>query len=245
MMSQTLTLISSLRDIAGIGGGEISYSFRCSSHRGAFLILKDHATKASFGPNVRFEEYMLQNHDSWYAFATDPSTLGIRCEREDIVLVRGTMKTSAWTVGAFLSKTDDSHELSIGGRFGLVAGATVQLSSECARSNKCEQRSGPNRASPGSPSPIELSVPTHRSEGGIGTYTDYMASKSETNQAPKDQCVFVSYYKIRYRRFLPKKITANAGSPSLDPEDSDYDEGRALFATSVGVELDTPHVPVS
>lgn len=48
---------------------------------------------------LQFIRYMRQHHSSWYLYAREE--LGIACKPEDIILVRGFVKTSAGTVAAF------------------------------------------------------------------------------------------------------------------------------------------------
>lgn len=191
---------------------------------------------------------MLQNHQSWYAFATDPQTLGIRCEKESIVLVRGTVKTSAWTVGAFLGKFDRTQSVSLGAQLGTIGGGALKLSSERARYHKCEQRNGPLRSSSqyAAQLPHSESCASQPSNPlGIPLPPGNSPSSSVTNVShfPKDQCVFLSFYKIKYRVFLPKKITANADPSSMDPS-PDHGDGEAVPSMHVGTDADiVPETP--
>ncbi|KAI0084197.1 hypothetical protein BDY19DRAFT_973545 [Irpex rosettiformis] len=137
-------------NVCGAGGGGLSYNFHCTSDRGALLLLKDYATKTSISSNPHFPEYMRRHHESWYRFATDPEKLGIECMPEDIILVRGTTKTSAWTVAAFLFKIDRVHGLAVEAQLGPAASFGLTLSSEHGIYPTCEQRSGPYGTDTGS-----------------------------------------------------------------------------------------------
>lgn len=186
---------------------------------------------------------MLQHHESWYAFATDPKKLGIRCDRERIVLVRGTIKTSAWSIGAFLGKVDRAYEVTVGAHLGPNGGANLQLSSEFTHYNNCVQRSGPDRTSPQTtPILTNSSVPHAVPIEPDSTTTD----GSCCPELLLDQCVFVSYYKIKSRLLFPKKIVAN-GEPSS--EDGDFgthdDTSSTLFAVEADIEPETAHIEVS
>ncbi len=213
----------------GIAGGELSYTFKCTIHRGAFLVLKDHATKASFGPNAPFERYMLQHHASWHAFATDDRKLGIRCAKEDLVLVRGTMKTSSWTVGAFLGKIDRTQEVTVGAQVSAAAAAKFSLSSEYSEYHNCEQRSGPYDLLHGGDEHSDNSA-----EGRVAKRT-------------KDQCIFLNIYKLKHRKLLPTKIVANGERSTPD----DRDDGSvgspctSVSSADYSVEMDTGNFPVS
>ncbi|KAI0765560.1 hypothetical protein BC629DRAFT_1541098 [Irpex lacteus] len=221
-------------DVTSVAGGDFSYTFKCTSHRGAFLVLDDHATKTSFSPNIPFKQYMLENHASWYAFATDPKRWGLQCEPEDIILVRGTMKTSSWTVGAFFGQVNRLHDFATGGQVASIAGAKFQMSSEYSQSHKWEQRSGPYRAL------AHLSTPQLISPADTMDI-DSVDPRAQVNQPVKDQCIFLSYYKIKYRTFLPKKIVAHADPPSLE-EDPDGNGGLVAASPDVDVELDSDHI---
>lgn len=62
---------------------------------------------------------------------------------------------------------------------------------------------------------------------------------------PKDQCVFLSYYKIKYRILLPKKIRANADPPFLGRDDNAHDgDSGPLSAMYADVEQETKSLSV-
>ena len=85
-------------------GGESLYSFKCESKKGALLLLKGGgATQETLVPNTVFPEYMLDHHDSWYRLATEQ---GHRMEREDLIMVKGTVKAADWSLAAFHDKND-------------------------------------------------------------------------------------------------------------------------------------------
>ena len=187
---------------------------------------------------------MLQHHRSWCVFAANPKILGIVRPPEDIVLVLGTMKTSVWTVGAFLARDDRVHDFSAGGQVGTVAGARLQLTSERNESQTCQQRSGPHRqprkTSAASPSVDPLSLHRLASDAPDST----TQNNTDELPPPKDQCIFLRYYKIKYRTFWPKKIVANADPSSLDKDTDDSDD-LPTPATDADVELDPEFIPVS
>lgn len=214
-------------------GGEFGYTFKCTSHRGAYLVLKDYATKASFGPNAPFEKYMLQHHASWYAYATDDSKLGIRIAKEELVLVRGTMKTSSWTVGAFLGRVDRTQEGTIGAQSTAAVGANFSLSSEYSDYHNCEQRSSPQSPSPPESADVEPS--------------DNLQVENRLGALAKNQCIFLNIYKLKHRKLLPTKIVAN-GEPS-DPDHQDDDSlgsaGTSVSSADYSIEMDPGNVPVS
>ncbi|KAI0826372.1 hypothetical protein BC629DRAFT_1719017 [Irpex lacteus] len=198
-------LLQSKLNVNALTGAEISYKFECSSHCGALLVLKDYATKVSIEPNLQLENYMLDNHKSWHEFATDEEKFGRRLEPEDIILVRGVTKTSAWTMAAFLGDVDRAHRFSAGVKGGPIGSAGVKWSSKHSKSHACVHRTSPKRTEPSS-----------------------------------DQCIFLNYYKVKYRlRFFPKVIKANADPPSPRGTPDDATGGPVLAADNPEIEQET------
>ena len=117
------------------------YRFECTNQEGAVLILKNHATKSSIGLNLPFEKYMLRNHDSWYNFAVDS---GVGLDPQDIILVRGAVKSSSWAVAAFFDASQQKHEVTFNGQFGDLAGVGVGFSQQHDVFCSFEQRVGPH-----------------------------------------------------------------------------------------------------
>ncbi|KAI0084204.1 hypothetical protein BDY19DRAFT_1026532 [Irpex rosettiformis] len=238
----------SVRTTPASGGAELSYSFSCKSHSGAYLVLTDHARNSWFEPNSQFKEYMRQHHGSWYAFAADPKKLGLECNPEDIILVRGTTKTSTWTVGAFISQENRAHDFTAGGQVASVGGAKVTFSSGHELRHKCEQRTGPDRAPANTTSsllePLSSLLISGETDARNIDSTDPQSQNNEVNRSQKDQCIFLSYYKLKHRLFLPKKIVANAG-PSPLGDGADDGEGTAVRAMDIEIESEPGHTPVS
>ncbi len=187
------------------------------------------------GRNARLERYMLQHHESWFAFATDEETLGIQCEPESIILVQGVLKTSGWTVGAFPGKIDRSQEFRIGAKVETLFNAHAQVSTTRSESHGCIQRSCPDRAS-GTAGKLLTGPTRHATSSPMAEFTDRLRGSNY----PQDQCVFLKYYKIKHRRLglLPKKIVANADPPDLD---GDFNHGAdsAVFASDDSIEPET------
>lgn len=115
---------------------------------------------------------------------------------EDIVLVIGWLKTSEWAVAAVANR-GKSHAISFGAQ-GSIASAEFGIEHSAEAVMSVSQRSGPKRGADESP--------------------DELAGRK------RDQCLFVRYYKVKYRRFLPMKITAGA-----EPRDAnDFDDPDTL-----------------
>lgn len=173
------------------------------------LVLTDYATKSSLGLDGPFEQYMLRHHQSWCTFAAN---LGIRREPQDLILVRGTIKTTSWAVAAVFDAGRHVHEVTFDGRFGDIAGAGAKYSRELGTVCSFEQRVGPY-------TPGQEHTPL---------------VESATRLA--EQCVFLSYFKVKYRKFLANKIVANADVPGASADEDD--------PSDMEIELNVPRLAV-
>ena len=140
--------------------------------------------------------------------------------KEDIILVRGWIKTSGWAVAAFIEK-GQSHEITFNGQFGSLAQAGFSLAMTESTMMSVETRYGPCRRT-------ELSK-SLQSSSTAGMELD-------TERDSRVQCVFLLFYKVKDRYILPKKIIASA-SPHDLPEDDE-----ALAGTS-SVDIVSEHTP--
>lgn len=172
-------------------------SFECVRNKGGLLIINGGgAIQEVLRPNKTFPEYMHTYHDSWCDFAADR---GHDVLPEDIIMVRGTVKASEWTVAAFTDETrHQSLQLEAQGGLGS-AGISVSLSD--ASSSTVEHRSGRSK-----PPPI----------------TDQMGTAMDS-QMPMNQCVFLSRYKMRYRKWPWKNRKIRASGQRDDEPSSDSD----------------------
>lgn len=120
----------------------MSLHFKCHSEQGAFLLLGDDATKTVVQrQEPQFIKYISQYHSSWYLYARD--VLGIACKPEDIILVRGFVKTSAWTVAAFLGGNHQSREIGLRSQLGPTVSVGCRYTSHEYSTSSPIQRSGP------------------------------------------------------------------------------------------------------
>ncbi|KAF8575467.1 hypothetical protein K439DRAFT_1369932, partial [Ramaria rubella] len=85
-----------------IGG---SVSFQCSRQSGAVLIPGDDADRQDALRKLSFFNYIRQYHGSWLVFANESRERGI--DLNDLVLVTGCDRTSAWAVAAFSDKSNE------------------------------------------------------------------------------------------------------------------------------------------
>lgn len=206
-------------------GGNLSFQFKCHSEQGAFLMLWDDATKTVVQrQELRFIRYMRQHHSSWYLYARE--VLGIACKPEDIILVRGFIKTSSWTVAAFLGGGSQSREITLHGQLGPTINVECGYAShENSTSSPMHQRSGPA---------YRMIL---RTEPKVPLERLVLSSATETEPTPKDQCVFLNYFKVLYRAKFLKSIVAAADPPDLD-RDGTEDENLPGLQSEYDVQVE-------
>ena len=213
------------------------------------MILRDQADKTSLPSATSIQKYIRQHHDSWYQFAINPDTYGLECRPEDILMVRGFVKTSAWAVAAFNDSGNHLHSVDFSGQVGPFADAGFHLSSSQKKQALFEHRVGPVRRAPRSPSP---SARSHRSSSSVSSTSSHGRIGSDLLEVDpavelwrgdvpqRDQTVFLGYYKVKRRRFRSLKIKA-AGEPQDGPSSEDDHEPES----DLSIELHPPPVPVS
>jgi hypothetical protein len=218
----------------GVGAG-LMYQFTCSSGSGAWLLLKDYSDKTYIRDTDQTKKYMLQNYDSWIRFAA--SDFGLDCKNYDIVFVKGFVKTSAWYLAAYKSNTSRMHDMALTTNLGGVAEAGVEfrvLNCEDYLFNKRFGPSGRDIASPLLPPPSpQPSFSLDKGKGRATADNSEIAPVSEglkPTPFPRDQSVFVSYYKLKNSFFRLRKIVANAGPHELPPS-PDRDETTAVVVS--------------
>lgn len=116
---------------------------------------------------------------------------------EDIILVTGFLKASEWAVAA-IANHGKAHGVSFSAQGVPVAQAEFTLEHDATVEMSVTQRSGPRRSAD--------------PRGGGG---------------PRDQCVFLKYYKAKRNRFLGRKIVANA-----EPQDDEHGGGDQAWTPS-------------
>ena len=159
--------------------------------------LADPAQSEIVAGSQHFQDYVKKNHSSWIKLA---KAYGIACKSEDIVISRGWVKATNWTVTSFKSSY---RTAAAGVQANAAAFAGVGVRIALASGIPCLQESkhGPERDPFSTPDP-----------------------------PPCDQCIFLPVYKVRYRRLplLPPKIQAGAGPHQLPPGDHDDAGGAAM-----------------
>lgn len=191
-------------------GAQTHFSFECARNKGGLLVVNGGgAIQEILRPNKTFPEYMHTYHDSWCEFARER---GHDVAPEDLVMVRGTVKSSEWTVAAFMDETrHQSLELEAQG--GMIGSAGVALSISASSSMSVEHRSG--RSHPST----------------ISTFD---------SPPSRDQCLFLCRYKMLYRKWLWKnrKIKAEGYRNDEPSSDSDSEDDTSTEGDSEGEDED-------
>lgn len=164
----------------------------------------DDATKTVVEEDSQeFERYMLHNHQSWCKYAKE--SRGLPVKNEDIILVRGFVKNSRWTVVAFPGGNTSAHEVTVKGTATSAVAMNISYTSHRAvQGSHFQSRDGPaGRMNTfpqipvlSKPPPSQVRIASPQPAGGT---------------MPKDQCLFLNYYKLKYRTWLPRTIRAAAG----------------------------------
>ena len=189
--------------------------------------MRDSADRLLHASSLAFKEYILENYDSWCQFALTKKRDPEDPEFEGPVLVRGWVKTSDWDVVTWI-KANRSQKLTVAAGFRdyLQGGASVSRS--VGFSSGVHHRFGPPKLQGVSP--------------GSGGVMDVHQDLLDGCNPPRDQCVFVSYFKVKKRLLLPRKIEAAAGiykPPGNDrPESPPYDIGIYPEASEVSIQVD-------
>ncbi|KAJ3554729.1 hypothetical protein NM688_g2957 [Phlebia brevispora] len=200
-------------------GVNLGYYFECSSHQGAILHLNAPADMKSVQPNDVFPSYMKAHHRSWIDFLQ--TVRQIKRDVSEVLLVRGHVKASGWAVAAFQSKARRLGG-SITANFAPAQNAGLALSIYHNTGMMRAFHYGPN-----------VSVQS-------------ILSGSDQDVPSKNQCVFLRYYKIRYRFGLFPDVMQAAAGPAPLP-DRPPEEGPQAVLASDDMEVDTevtePHEP--
>lgn len=178
-----------IRDVAHAG---FNYKFACAADRGAALVMKDAGVLEEVHASGIFEDYFKRNHERWVAYAARE---GITLNVEELLLVRGFIKTTAWGVAAFVGSSH-AQELSFQANSASFLTAQFAISHSFDADPSIERRVGPPIAS-SSPKPTDL-IPD--------------------SAFKYNQCVFIHALKCKKRTILPGfRIRAAA-----EPQDSSY-----------------------
>ena len=182
------------------------------------LLLRDSGFLHSVDTSTKFVEYIKNHQKSWWEAVK--SELSVK--ENDIILISGVVKTSTWSMASFVERGTD-HEINLLSQVGPIAqaGATMQIQNSNSTSF-C--REGPKDR-------IEkLNPGTAQNTPGVSTTT-----LSSVSAFPKDQDIFIHYYKVKYRILGFTKIAASGPDAEL-PDDESNDQDTSAPQAGEGEE---------
>lgn len=194
------------------------------------MILREPARMSAVPPvSLDFKSYMARHYMRWHEFVTQ--VLRLDYKPEDIILVRGTVKTTSksWAVAAYLDDGNSMHEVSVHVKAGPVAGMGFDLASEHIGGRKFDYRIGAQMASRLDVEEADLILPLDSSPVAPRTRPQPITRAEEfpeaqyeegPNSSAADHCVFLQYFKLKPRWPLSGKIVAHAGPAHLPPPQS-------------------------
>ncbi|KAI0733103.1 hypothetical protein C8Q72DRAFT_881570 [Fomitopsis betulina] len=80
----------------------LTATFECTSEQGALLFLRDAAHQQQLQSGRRLKQYIKDNINDWYAFATSDEVDAPVRRLDDIVFVYGCIRTTRWAVASFI-----------------------------------------------------------------------------------------------------------------------------------------------
>lgn len=139
-------------------------------------------------------------------------------------MVRGSVKTARWAVAAFLNESrDHEYQLEVSGGPMVSASAAISVALSNAMAMSVEYRVGPQTED-------EEDSAQEQPEGEGSTSA---IKKKPPAKLPRNQCVFLSRYKIRYRKFFwPGRHIQAAAGPSDLGGGPPHDNNTAVAADS-------------
>jgi len=173
-----------------------SISFRLAGGQGAALVTKYQTYREDIQRAGTFENYAKQHYDSWVTFARETG------HGNDInpILVTGVDRTKDFAMVSYSNDDDDlkaEFSPSVPGAASAIIWGTWHTTGFAHTNCGPQLHSSPSTAGP-APSGDD---------------------STETVLDEYDQCVFVRYYTMRKRLWIPKVIKAGAGPHELGPGD--------------------------
>ncbi|GJE99313.1 WD40 repeat domain-containing protein [Phanerochaete sordida] len=182
--------------------------YTCHEAQGAALTLQSAASAEGMLPSTVLKEYLLQQVETWHAYATQ--VLCIDIKMEDVVVVIGWIKTTPdWAATAFGFDKHTGGSISLGANAAGAAGAEASSSKSSSVKTSSIQRHGP-LYSPNSHAPRTLA-----------------------DDVRSNQCVFIKRLSVKKRFILPGRIVGGAGShhlPGSQGGRGSYEEARVFSA---------------
>ncbi|OCH86840.1 WD40 repeat-like protein [Obba rivulosa] len=214
-----------------VGGG---LSFQYTGGRGAILVLEDGAVNKELHEGRRLANYMRQNYESWNEWAQEKLPEGI--EHDDIIFVRGWMKTTQWAVAAF-ADGGRAASLSFNTNLPLPANPSLTMSVSSNVSFSKQHRIGPSR--------LVQRVTQNRP---LLTAPDSQPHIPVEFEPKANQCVFLQYYKIKSRRWwiwrsMEIKAAAEPRDLSRPPDEGSFPPVPAGYTSDTSSVLELESVP--
>lgn len=190
-----------------------SFNFVCSEESGALLCLQSPGSTICVQSHLSIVRYMRMNIDNWLRLAN--KTLGLGLRDYQLYFVTGTTKTSAWALTAFENQAYCNKEGRIYCELGNLASVDIAIGVENDKFTSPRHNSGPTRR------------PVHDSEQPTMVTVD--SDRRSITNSPKDQCIFIRYYKMKKRIVFPKIPMKAAAGPHLLPDgSSDTENGDSV-----------------
>ncbi|KAH9919626.1 uncharacterized protein B0H18DRAFT_630255 [Fomitopsis serialis] len=197
---------------AAVDGTKAGFEFECVENQGACVVVGSSAARAELHQARRMKAYMKKNIDSWVHYATE--VLGMEKRLDEVLFVRGWVKTTHWAVVAFVERAKNA-KVSVNGSFGAMAEMGGRLVVESS-SRSVKYHSGPESTTVQIPQ-----VSPKRNKEGKNREVAEVGPKVEMKA---DQCIFLHYFKMKRRPVLPAKIEAAAEPRDVSSIDDDEDD---------------------
>lgn len=190
------------------GGAQAGFHYRCTEESGALLILKQAGYATRLDCTRAVQEYMLQNLEHWYLFATD--RLGIDLRESDLIFVYGHIKTTVWAEAAFTSSSTNGELRISAGMPTLGASGIFSVELSNRQIPTIFHRWGPPER-----------ITAEREMAALVTLP------STNVEDTFDQCIFLNYFKMK-RRFRMRMVIRAAAGPHELPRSPPDDLPREL-----------------
>lgn len=214
-------------------GAGAAFEFECVENQGAFLIVGSSAPREEFHQTRRMKSYMKKNIDSWYHYMSD--VLGIERKLEDILFVKGWVKTTHWAVAAFVERAR-SAKVKVSGGFSPVAEGRLGFVVESAYSS-VDHHTGPGTGQL-FPQAQQMSPATGKKKKGKNREPPHQPTDAMARvELRPTQCIFLHYFKLKKRRLFPDKMYAAAElkDPPSSSDEDDYDFEETPVTTRVSL----------
>jgi len=167
------------------------YHYKCTDDQGAFVVLETPGVREIQNQVRKMKNYMSKNISSWHSHAV--GKLGLEIDEEDILFVRGFVKTTRWGLAA-CTDHGKTTTVKIHGDLSQSPDTPFEFDEPESKESFWEQRLGPENR----------------------YHQEHPLSGSQPNQSKKpDQCIFLHYFKIKRRLFFIRQLQAAAEARDL------------------------------